>query len=108
MDNQIIKHMLENKISRVYSLIVQLYFDKIELYKASVFKAWLSKELEIAPEMINERSITAALSRYKKRKKTESKISTAQSTMMKEEKQKSEIKDEDFNTEIPKVFPGFR
>lgn len=106
MDNSIIKHMLENKISRVYSLMIQLYFDKIELYKASVFKAWLAKELGVPPEIINESSITAALSRYKKRRKVEPKTQTE---TVKEEKQKGEKKDDDdFNTEIPKVFPGFR
>jgi hypothetical protein len=107
MDNRIIKHMLENKISRVYSLIVKLYFEKIETYKASVFKTWLAKELNIDPSIINEGSITAALSRHKKRLKIEMGINSKGNSEAKEIK-KEKKGGGDFNTEIPDVFPGFR
>lgn len=101
MNNNIIKFMIENKKPRAYSLIVQLYFDKIELYKTSVFKMWLAKELNLSPDLIHDSSITAAMGRYRKKKLANSKLMP-----MKEERQ--QVKEtENFNTETP-VFPGFK
>lgn len=102
MDNNIIRIMLENKTPRVYSLIVQLYFDKIELYKTSVFKVWLAKELNISQELIHDSSITAAMGRYRKRQKAK-----PNSLTVKEEKQIVSGTG-NFNTEIPETFPGFK
>jgi hypothetical protein len=102
MDNDIIKIMIENKRPRAYSLIVQLYFDKIETYKASVFKIWLAKELNISPDLIHDSSISAAMIRYRKKQLVKPKPLT-----VKEEKQKAKDT-ENFNTEIPEDFPGFK
>jgi hypothetical protein len=102
MDNDIIKIMIENKRPRVYSLIVQLYFDKIETYKASVFKIWLAKELNISPDLIHDSSISAAMIRYRKKQLVKPKPLT-----VKEEKHKTKDT-ENFNTEIPEDFPGFK
>jgi F0F1-type ATP synthase delta subunit len=102
MDNDIIKIMIENRRLRAYSLIVQLYFDKIETYKTSVFKIWLAKELNISPELIHDSSINAAMARYSKKQLKR----PNQLTMKKEKNEVKEVGD--FNTEIPADFPGFK
>ncbi|MFM8832926.1 MAG: hypothetical protein ACKOEV_04735 [Cytophagales bacterium] len=99
MDNSVIKIMLERKMPRVYSLIVQLYFDKIEMYKTSVFKVWLAEQIGVDPSLIHDASITAAMARHRKKKakaKQPTKGNTDTSIF------------ETFNTEIPEVFPGFK
>lgn len=103
MDNSIIKLMLENNTHRVYSLIVQMYFEKIELHKASVFKVWLSKELSIDPDLIHESSISAALARHKKRLSKNPRPELFRSDSV----QKSQP-NTDFSTDVPDVFPGFK
>ena len=103
MDNSIIKLMLENRKPRVYSLIVQMYFDKIELHKASVFKIWLAKELNILPDYIHESSISAALARHKKRlAKTPKQHISGSSPIFKPSA------NNEFDTDVPEVFPGFK
>jgi hypothetical protein len=103
MDNSIIKLMLENRKARVYSLIVQMYFEKVELHKASVFKIWLAKELGISSDLIHVSSISAALARHKKRlvKTPKRDVSRALSTP-------ERAGSNDFDTDIPEVFPGFK
>lgn len=103
MDNSIIKLMLENRKPRVYSLIVQMYFEKIELHKASVFKIWLAKELNVSPDLIHESSISAALARYKKRLAKTPKQDLARPISV----PKPSVSN-DFDTDIPEVFPGFK
>lgn len=103
MDNSIIKLMLENRTHRVYSLIVQMYYEKIELHKASVFKVWLAKELNIEPDLIHESSISAALARHKKR------LSKApKPELFRTDSAQKSSSNTDFNTDVPDVFPGFK
>lgn len=103
MDNSIIKLMLENRTTRVYSLIVQMYFEKIEVHKASVFKIWLARELNIAPELIHESSISAALARHRKRLARSTPAQANQNVSA-----KTPPANNDFDTDIPDVFPGFK
>ena len=102
MDNSVIKLMLQSSKPRVYSLIVQMYFDKIELHKASIFKIWLAKELDISPELIHESSISAALARYKK------KLAMVPRQYIPGKPVQKHSDNQDFDTDIPEVFPGFK
>jgi hypothetical protein len=67
MNNTIIKTMLLQNKRRVYTLIVEMYFDQIEKYKPNVFKIWLANELKISEELINIGSLNQAKQRYKKK-----------------------------------------
>jgi GTP-binding protein EngB required for normal cell division len=58
--------LLENQ-SRVYSVIVSTYADKIKDLKPTLFIKWLSKEIDIPVEKINLSSLNSALTRQKKK-----------------------------------------
>jgi hypothetical protein len=68
MDNRVIKSMLQQKKRRVYTLIVELYYDKLAKYKPHVFRIWLANELRITEEEINVGSLAQAMQRFKRKR----------------------------------------
>lgn len=69
MYEHFIKEWLLSKQFRVYSVIVETYFEKLELLKPFLFRKWLAKELQIGEEEINLSSLNSALSRYRSKLK---------------------------------------
>jgi hypothetical protein len=67
MYKQFIKEWLLGSQSRVYSVIVSTYADKIKDLKPTLFIKWLSKEIDIPEEKINLSSLNSALTRQKKK-----------------------------------------
>ena len=67
MEKSLIKTWLLNKKPRVYSIIVQSYFDKLSSLRTALFIEWLALELDLPVELINKSSISSALRRYRKR-----------------------------------------
>ncbi len=67
MEKGLIKTWLLNKKPRVYSIIVQSYFDKLSSLRTALFIEWLALELDLPVEAINKSSISSALRRYRKR-----------------------------------------
>jgi len=83
---------LLNKKPRVYSIIVQSYFDKLSSLRTALFIEWLALELDLPIETINKSSISSALRRYRKR------INNKEGTSQKISREKLR---EEFDTDIP-------
>lgn len=64
--------LLENK-SGIYSLIVHHYIDRINEMGCSLFRDWLSQELDIDKDKINLTSLYSASRREQKKSKRKSK-----------------------------------
>src|SRR5450432_4189631 len=62
-----IKEWLLSNQSRVYSVIVETYRQKLEDLKPTLFRKWLAKEISIPEENINLSSLNSALVRQRKR-----------------------------------------
>src|SRR5450432_1126088 len=62
-----IKEWLLSKQSKVYSVIVETYRQKLEDLKPTLFRKWLAKEISIPEENINLSSLNSALVRQRKR-----------------------------------------
>jgi len=67
MEKSLIKTWLLNKKPRVYSIIVQSYFDKLSSLRTALFIEWLALELDLPIEVINKASLSSALRRYRKK-----------------------------------------
>ncbi len=92
MEKGLIKTWLLNKKPRVYSIIVQSYFDKLSSLRTALFIEWLALELDLPIETINKSSISSALRRYRKR------INNKEGTSQKISREKLR---EEFDTDIP-------
>ena len=66
------KMLLTNKF-RVYSMIVNSYYEELEDLKLSFFREWLANELDIDVEKINPASLNSALARHRNRLKKQGK-----------------------------------
>ena len=64
-----IKEWLLSNQSRVYSVIVETYRQKLEDLKPTLFRKWLAKEISIPEENINLSSLNSAFSKAKKKMK---------------------------------------
>ena len=64
-----IKEWLLSNQSRVYSVIVETYRQKLEDLKPTLFRKWLAKEISIPEENINLSSLNSALVRQRKEMK---------------------------------------
>ena len=62
-----IKEWLLNNQSRVYSVIVTTYRQKLDDLKPTLFRKWLAKEINIPEENINLSSLNSALVRQRKK-----------------------------------------
>ena len=67
-----IKEWLLNNQSRVYSVIVRTYRQKLEELKSTLFRKWLIREIDVPDEKINLSSLNSAITRQKKRDKKNS------------------------------------
>lgn len=67
MYKQFIKEWLLSNQSRVYSVIVNTYAQKLDDLKPSLFRKWLAKEIDIPEEKINLSSLNSALVRQRKK-----------------------------------------
>ncbi len=92
MEKGLIKTWLLNKKPRVYSIIVQSYFDKLSSLRTALFIEWLALELDLPIETINKSSISSALRRYRKR------INNKEGASQKISREKIR---EEFDTDIP-------
>ncbi|MCC6836683.1 MAG: hypothetical protein IT213_16985 [Cytophagales bacterium] len=98
VDKDFLKSCLLGKKSRVYTMIVDQYYDQVEAMKPTRFSEWLAKELGVSQNDISVQSIHSAVVRRKKK-------SLDQPVKKKVD---SSSDDGNFNTEIPKTFPGFK
>ena len=62
-----IKEWLLSNQSRVYSVIVETYRQKLEDLKPTLFRKWLAKEIGIPEENINLNSLNSAIVRQRRR-----------------------------------------
>ena len=62
-----IKEWLLSNQSRVYSVIVETYRQKLEDLKPTLFRKWLAKEISIPEEKINLSSLNSAIARQRKK-----------------------------------------
>ena len=67
MYESFIKEWLLNNQSRVYSVIVSTYRQKLEDLKPTLFRKWLAKEISISEEKINLSSLNSAMARQRKK-----------------------------------------
>ena len=88
MYEKYIKEWLLNKQPRVYSVIVNNYYQKIIDLKPSLFRKWLAQEIDVPEEKINLSSLNSALTRQRKgnekknkRAKVESLINSSNSEL---------------------------
>ena len=72
-----IKEWLLNNQSRVYSVIVVTYRQKLEDLKPTLFRKWLAKEIDVPEEKINLSSLNSALVRKRKKESKGKNKSTA-------------------------------
>lgn len=98
VDKDFLKSCLLGKKSRVYTMIVDQYYDQVEAMKPTRFSEWLAKELGVSQKDVSVQSIHSAVVRRKK--KTLDNPTKKQVT--------GNTDDNNFNTEIPKSFPGFK
>ena len=66
MYEKFIKEWLLSNQSRVYSVIVSTYHQKISDLKPTLFRKWLAQEIDIPEQKINLSSLNSALTRQKK------------------------------------------
>lgn len=69
MYEQFIKECLLSNQFRVYAIIAQTYFEKLDTLKPLLFKKWLAKKLCIDEEKINTSSLGSALARHRQKMK---------------------------------------
>ena len=62
-----IKEWLLSNQSRVYSVIVETFRQKLDDLKPTLFRKWLAKEIGVPEEKINLSSINSALMRQRKK-----------------------------------------
>ena len=67
MYESFIKEWLLNNQSRVYSVIISTYRQKLEELKPTLFRKWLAKEIDVQEEKINLSSLNSALVRQRKK-----------------------------------------
>ncbi len=67
MYEQFIKEWLLSNQSRVYSVIVEKYYQQLLELKPTLFRKWLAKEIDIPEEKINLSSLNSALVRKRKK-----------------------------------------
>jgi hypothetical protein len=79
MYEKFIKDCLLSNQSKVYSVIVNSYHQKIDDLKPTLFRKWLAQEIDVQEEKINLSSLNSALGRFKK------------SSEKKKQKQKPEV-----------------
>lgn len=98
VDKDFLRSCLLEKKSRVYTMIVDQYYEQVEAMKPTRFSEWLAKELGVSQKDISVQSIHSAVVRRKKKSADEpvKKIVGGNTD------------DSNFNTEIPKTFPGFK
>lgn len=80
MYKDLIKECLLDKQSRVYSLITKSYGDKLVELRPTLFRKWLSKEIDITEDHINISSLNSALMRLKKSRDGKNKKGIKQDT----------------------------
>ena len=66
-----IKEQLLAKRRKAYSLIVAAYRQQLDSLQPAMFRRWLAKEIALPEDTINLSSLNSALSRQRKREKTE-------------------------------------
>jgi hypothetical protein len=75
MYKSFIKEWLIAKHSRVYSVIAETYSKELLTLKPTLFRKWLSKEIDVPEELINLSSLNSALARFRlKENKRDKKI----------------------------------
>jgi hypothetical protein len=62
-----IKEWLLSNQSRVYSVIVETYYQKLQDLKPTLFRKWLAQEIGVPEEKINLSSLNSALVRQRKK-----------------------------------------
>jgi hypothetical protein len=67
MYESFIKEWLLAGQSRVYSMIVATYRQKLNDLKPTLFRKWLAREIDVPEEKINLSSLNSALVRQRKR-----------------------------------------
>ncbi len=98
VDKDFLRSCLLGKKSRVYTMIVDQYYEQVEAMKPTRFSEWLAKELGVSQKDISVQSIHSAVVRRKKKgldQPAKKKIDSSPD-------------EGNFNTEIPKAFPGFK
>lgn len=95
MEKTLIKTWLLNKKPRVYTAIVQLYFEKLSNLRTSLFIEWLALELDVPIESINKSSLSSALRRYRKR------ITIHSNKVIRQPKTSGGTEKSPFDTELP-------
>jgi hypothetical protein len=68
MKKEEINELLIAKKRRVYTIIIFIYSEKIQLLKSKLFCEWLASELGLRKEDVNYHSLNSALYRNRKRK----------------------------------------
>ena len=88
MYESFIKEWLLAGQSRVYSMIVATYRQKLNDLKPTLFRKWLAREIDVSEEKINLSSLNSALVRQRKReskgKNSSPSISTEHTTLTEE------------------------
>jgi hypothetical protein len=62
-----IKEWLLSNQSRVYSVIVETYYQKLQDLKPTLFRKWLAREIGVPEEKINLSSLNSAMVRQRKK-----------------------------------------
>jgi hypothetical protein len=62
-----IKEWLLSNQSRVYSVIVETYYQKLQDLKPTLFRKWLAQEIGVSEEKINLSSLNSAMVRQRKK-----------------------------------------
>src|ERR1017187_6523287 len=62
-----IKEWLLSNQSRVYSVIVETYYQKLQDLKPTLFRKWLAQEIGVPEEKINLSSLNSAMVRQRKK-----------------------------------------
>lgn len=88
MYESFIKEWLLAGQSRVYSMIVETYRQKLNDLKPTLFRKWLAREIDVPEDKINLSSLNSALVRQRKReskgKDSSPTLSTENTTISKE------------------------
>ena len=62
-----IKEWLLSNQSRVYSVIVETYYQKLQDLKPTLFRKWLAHQIGVSEEKINLSSLNSAMVRQRKK-----------------------------------------
>ena len=67
MNQAFIKEWLLSNQSRVYSVIVETYYQKLQDLKPTLFRKWLAHQIGVPEEKINLSSLNSAMVRQRKK-----------------------------------------